>query len=236
MIDRIAEAMGVGRTPLALGRSLTLPASAVVAAVTGQPLELVRPLMESLESDLLPRDPARGAAPLRHPPAALRPRRRARSARVGVARAAGGAVRVERRTHIAAPPKDGLRHRDGPGPAQGLGHDSPPPRGLAGVAAAQGLAAHPVPQARGQELQGRLAGGRERALRARGVGGTRAGRLSRARWSTASNRMARAPTSPTSTSTTCPAGRSVAWRVARSARVTQKELEGSLQRLKQLVE
>jgi hypothetical protein len=27
-----------------------------VAAVTGQPVELVRPLMESLESDLLPRD------------------------------------------------------------------------------------------------------------------------------------------------------------------------------------
>jgi len=62
MIDRIAEAMGVGRTPLALGRSLTLPASAVVAAVTGQPLELVRPLMQSLESDLLPRDPAEAPA------------------------------------------------------------------------------------------------------------------------------------------------------------------------------
>jgi hypothetical protein len=28
----------------------------MVAAVTGQPLELVRPLMESLESDILPRD------------------------------------------------------------------------------------------------------------------------------------------------------------------------------------
>jgi uncharacterized protein YbjT (DUF2867 family) len=56
MIGRIAEAMGVGRLPLALNRSLTPPASAVVAAVTGQPLELVRPLMESLETDLLPRD------------------------------------------------------------------------------------------------------------------------------------------------------------------------------------
>ena len=56
MIERIAEAMGVGRLPVGLGRSLTPPASAVVAAVTGQPLELVRPLMESLESDLLPRD------------------------------------------------------------------------------------------------------------------------------------------------------------------------------------
>jgi hypothetical protein len=56
MIERIADAMGVGRVPLALNRSLTPPASAVVAAVTGQPLELVRPLMESLETDLLPRD------------------------------------------------------------------------------------------------------------------------------------------------------------------------------------
>ena len=56
MIERIADAMGVGRVPLGFGRSLTPPASALVAAVTGQPLELVRPLMESLESDLLPRD------------------------------------------------------------------------------------------------------------------------------------------------------------------------------------
>ena len=56
MIERIAEALGVGRLPLGLKRSLTPPASAVVAAVTGQPLELVRPLMESLETDLLPRD------------------------------------------------------------------------------------------------------------------------------------------------------------------------------------
>ena len=56
MIERIADAMGVGRLPLALKRSLTPPASAVVAAITGQPLELVRPLMESLETDLLPRD------------------------------------------------------------------------------------------------------------------------------------------------------------------------------------
>jgi uncharacterized protein YbjT (DUF2867 family) len=56
MIERIAEQMGVGRTPIGLGVSFTSPASVVVAAVTGQPLELVRPLMESLEHDLLPRD------------------------------------------------------------------------------------------------------------------------------------------------------------------------------------
>ena len=56
MIERIAEEMGVGRMPLGFGRSLTPPASAIVAGVTGQPVELVRPLMESLESDLLPHD------------------------------------------------------------------------------------------------------------------------------------------------------------------------------------
>ena len=57
MLQRIAEIMGVGRASLGLKRSHTPPASAVVAGITGQPLELVRPLMESLESDILPRDP-----------------------------------------------------------------------------------------------------------------------------------------------------------------------------------
>lgn len=61
MISRIADSMGVGRMPLGLGVSLTPPASAVVAAVSGQPLELVRPLMESLETDILPRDPDEAA-------------------------------------------------------------------------------------------------------------------------------------------------------------------------------
>jgi uncharacterized protein YbjT (DUF2867 family) len=56
MIERIAELMGVGRVPLRLGLSQTPTASAVVAAVVGQSVELVRPLMESLEYDLLPRD------------------------------------------------------------------------------------------------------------------------------------------------------------------------------------
>jgi uncharacterized protein YbjT (DUF2867 family) len=74
MIEQIAESMGVGRMPIGLGASLTPPASAVVAAVTGQPLELVRPLMESLESDILPRD-AREAPRLY----GLRPRRFARA-------------------------------------------------------------------------------------------------------------------------------------------------------------
>jgi uncharacterized protein YbjT (DUF2867 family) len=63
MIERIAESMGVGRLPIGFGRSLTPPASAIVAGVTGQPLELVRPLMESLESDILPRE-GHDAAPV----------------------------------------------------------------------------------------------------------------------------------------------------------------------------
>ncbi len=56
MVESIAEEMGVGRLPVGFGRSLTPPASAVAAALSGQPLELVRPLMESLETDVLPRD------------------------------------------------------------------------------------------------------------------------------------------------------------------------------------
>jgi uncharacterized protein YbjT (DUF2867 family) len=56
MVERIADLMGVGRLPLAFGPSLTPTASALVSGVTGQPLELVRPLMESLEADVLPRD------------------------------------------------------------------------------------------------------------------------------------------------------------------------------------
>ena len=56
MIERIADIMGVARTPIRLGTTQTPAASAVVSAIVGQPLELVRPLMESLEHDLLPRD------------------------------------------------------------------------------------------------------------------------------------------------------------------------------------
>jgi uncharacterized protein YbjT (DUF2867 family) len=56
MIERIADLMGVARVPLRLSLTQTPAASAVVSALTDQPLELVRPLMESLEHDLLPRD------------------------------------------------------------------------------------------------------------------------------------------------------------------------------------
>jgi uncharacterized protein YbjT (DUF2867 family) len=62
LVDEIAAGMGVGRMAVGLPTTMTPPASAVVAAVTGQPLELVRPLMESLESDVLPRDAQEAAA------------------------------------------------------------------------------------------------------------------------------------------------------------------------------
>jgi uncharacterized protein YbjT (DUF2867 family) len=55
MLERIAESMGVGRTPVELSTSMTPVASPVVSALTRLPLELVRPLMESLEHELLPR-------------------------------------------------------------------------------------------------------------------------------------------------------------------------------------
>jgi uncharacterized protein YbjT (DUF2867 family) len=58
MIERIADLMGVGRMPIRFGLSQTPTASAVVAGIVGQPVELVRPLMESLEHDLLPREDA----------------------------------------------------------------------------------------------------------------------------------------------------------------------------------
>jgi uncharacterized protein YbjT (DUF2867 family) len=56
MVERIADALGVGRMPVPLPATQTPAAAAVVSAVTDQPIELVRPLMESLEHDLLPRN------------------------------------------------------------------------------------------------------------------------------------------------------------------------------------
>jgi len=56
MIERIADLLGVGRIPIRLPLTQTPTASAVVSAIVGQSVELVRPLMESLEHDLLPRD------------------------------------------------------------------------------------------------------------------------------------------------------------------------------------
>src|SRR5436309_4069606 len=52
MIERIADSMGVARRRVRLNASQTPTASAVVAAGVGQPVALVRPLMQSLETDL----------------------------------------------------------------------------------------------------------------------------------------------------------------------------------------
>ena len=62
MIARISDAMLVRRPSLSLGVSLTPVASAVAAAVAGEDVALIEPLMESLEYDLLPRDDAAAAA------------------------------------------------------------------------------------------------------------------------------------------------------------------------------
>jgi uncharacterized protein YbjT (DUF2867 family) len=55
LIDGIAEAMLVDRPKVGLGFALTPIASVVAAAVAGEDVGLIEPLMESLEHDLLPR-------------------------------------------------------------------------------------------------------------------------------------------------------------------------------------
>jgi uncharacterized protein YbjT (DUF2867 family) len=67
MIEQIADLMGVGRTSIPLPLSQTPTASAVVARIVGQPLELVRPLMESLGHELLPRDDSAASIYGMHP-------------------------------------------------------------------------------------------------------------------------------------------------------------------------
>jgi uncharacterized protein YbjT (DUF2867 family) len=56
LIERIADAMLVERPAIRLGFSLTPVASVVAAAVAAEDPGFITPLMESLESDLLPRD------------------------------------------------------------------------------------------------------------------------------------------------------------------------------------
>jgi uncharacterized protein YbjT (DUF2867 family) len=56
LIERIADAMIVQRPAIRLGFSLTPVASVVAAAVAAEDPGFITPLMESLESDLLPRD------------------------------------------------------------------------------------------------------------------------------------------------------------------------------------
>jgi uncharacterized protein YbjT (DUF2867 family) len=62
MMERIAELMLVGRARFDLGFSLTPVAAQVAAAVAGEDIGLIEPLMESLGSDLLPRDELAAAA------------------------------------------------------------------------------------------------------------------------------------------------------------------------------
>jgi uncharacterized protein YbjT (DUF2867 family) len=62
MVQRIADAMLVGRPPVRLGFTATALTSRVAAAVAGETHELIGPLMAGLEGDLLPRDD--GAAAL----------------------------------------------------------------------------------------------------------------------------------------------------------------------------
>jgi uncharacterized protein YbjT (DUF2867 family) len=56
MIDRIRDALLVGRAMLPLGFTATPMASRVAASVAGEAHELVGPLMQALTGDLLPRD------------------------------------------------------------------------------------------------------------------------------------------------------------------------------------
>jgi uncharacterized protein YbjT (DUF2867 family) len=56
LIDRIREALLVGRPRIRLGFSLTPVASRVAAAIAGEDHALIGPLMEGLDGDLLPRD------------------------------------------------------------------------------------------------------------------------------------------------------------------------------------
>jgi uncharacterized protein YbjT (DUF2867 family) len=56
MIERIRDALLLGRPRIDLPFALTPVASVVAAAIAGEQVELIAPLMEGLGSDLLPRD------------------------------------------------------------------------------------------------------------------------------------------------------------------------------------
>jgi len=56
MVERIADLMLVGRPPVRLPLTATPLASRVAASIAGETIELVGPLMDGLEGDLLPRD------------------------------------------------------------------------------------------------------------------------------------------------------------------------------------
>ena len=56
MVERIADLMLVDRPRLRLDLVATPLASRIASAIAGEAPELIRPLMEGLTSDLLPRD------------------------------------------------------------------------------------------------------------------------------------------------------------------------------------
>jgi uncharacterized protein YbjT (DUF2867 family) len=56
LVERIRDALLVGRPPVRLRFNATAIASRVAAAIAGESHELVGPLMEGLDGDLLPRD------------------------------------------------------------------------------------------------------------------------------------------------------------------------------------
>jgi uncharacterized protein YbjT (DUF2867 family) len=56
LVDRIRDALLVGRPALRLPVTMTPVASRVAAAIAGEDVELIGPLMAGLEGDLLPRD------------------------------------------------------------------------------------------------------------------------------------------------------------------------------------
>jgi uncharacterized protein YbjT (DUF2867 family) len=56
MVERIADLMLVGRPAVRFGLIATPLASRIASAIAGETPELIRPLMEGLTSDLLPRD------------------------------------------------------------------------------------------------------------------------------------------------------------------------------------
>jgi uncharacterized protein YbjT (DUF2867 family) len=56
LVERIRDALLLGRPAVRLGFNLTPVASRVAAAIAGESHELVGPLMEGLDGDLLPRD------------------------------------------------------------------------------------------------------------------------------------------------------------------------------------
>jgi hypothetical protein len=91
MVEAIRDHLVLGRPSLRIGLTMTPIAAKVAARIAGEDVGLIEPLMESLESDLLPRDEA-CAGVLRRAHALLRQRGGARARGLGAHRGAGGAM------------------------------------------------------------------------------------------------------------------------------------------------